>query len=212
MMPPSFRRGPLAAPFPAVNSTCWTLIQVGWPLMVPWRTIHRGKALGPIVQRIITSGDAGSGNTPSKPMLEFANELKSGDRTWSNGCALWICGEVNALYGRGDSVVPWVDDLPVDWAVVANPAHTPSRLQAMRGKTSPPVELGHTAHNRQYPQHLEGCRWESVQCRLARSRSLPGRGACWLGQRARQGPIDIRSGPTPGRRRRMRTVVWRGWP
>jgi hypothetical protein len=103
---------------------------------VPWHTyvIHRGKVLGPFVQRIITSGDAGSGNTPSKPMLEFANELKGGERTWSNGCALWICGEVNALYGRGDRVVPWVDNLPLDWAVVANPAHTPSRLQAMRDK------------------------------------------------------------------------------
>jgi hypothetical protein len=103
---------------------------------IPWRTyvVHRGKTLGPFIQRIITSSDAGSGDTPSEPMLDFTNELKGGERTWSDGCALWICGEVNALYGRGDRVVPWVDDLPLDWAVVANPAHTPSRLQAMRDK------------------------------------------------------------------------------
>jgi len=103
---------------------------------VPWHTyvIHRGATLGPFVQRLITGGDAGSGNSPSKSTLDLADDLNRGARSWSNGCSLWICGEVNALYGKGRSVVPWVDHLPTKWNVVANPAHTPSKLQAMRDK------------------------------------------------------------------------------
>ncbi len=103
---------------------------------IPWHTyvIHRGVPLGPMVQRIITSADAGRGSTPSHRALELDGQLRRGERSWSTGCSLWICGEVNALYGRSSEVSPWVDDLPVDWRVIANPAHTPSRLQAMRDK------------------------------------------------------------------------------
>lgn len=104
---------------------------------VPWRTyvIHRGMTLGPFSQRLITSGQAGSGSTPSPKTHVLKNELEK-IRSWSPGSALWICGEVNALYGggRGKKVVPWINGLPTDWSIVANPAHTPNRLQAMRDK------------------------------------------------------------------------------
>lgn len=105
---------------------------------VPWRTyvIHGGRKLGPFSQFIITGGDAGIGDTPSQRTRMLKSELQSEKRSWSTGSALWICGEVNALYGggKGKKVVPWIDGLPTKWSFVANPAHSPTRLQAMRDK------------------------------------------------------------------------------
>jgi hypothetical protein len=105
---------------------------------VPWRTyvLHRGRKLGPFSQRLITSGHAGVGNTPSQRTHMLMSELAGRERSWSPGSSLWICGEVNALYGggRGGNVVPWIEGFPTNWKIVANPAHTPNRLQAMRDK------------------------------------------------------------------------------
>ena len=103
---------------------------------ITWKTlvIHKGKVLGPVVQKLVTSADAGQGDAPTEEMLQLQKELSNGVRSWDAGASLWVCGEVNAIYGRGDKLAPWVPDLPLDWRLIANPAHRPSKLPAMQDK------------------------------------------------------------------------------
>jgi hypothetical protein len=103
---------------------------------ITWKTfvIHKGKVFGPVVQKLVTSQDAGQGVTPTEETLQFQKELSSGARSWEAGASLWVCGEVNAIYGRGGKLEPWVLDLPLDWRIIANPAHRPSKLPAMQDK------------------------------------------------------------------------------
>ncbi|MBN8231506.1 hypothetical protein JYK02_28735 [Corallococcus macrosporus] len=103
---------------------------------ITWRThvIHKGGVLGPVVQMLVTSGDAGKRNAPTEKMREFKSALSSGARSWETRASLWVCGEVNALYGNGDEIEPRVPDLPLDWRLIANPSHRPSKLPAMQAK------------------------------------------------------------------------------
>jgi hypothetical protein len=109
-----------------------------WDEEVPWHTyvIHGGEKSEPYSQRIITSAQAGRVGNPSPRVLMLNEELVSGRRSWTSGSALWICGEVNALYGggRSEKVEPLIASLPVKWSIVANPAHRPKGPQAMRDK------------------------------------------------------------------------------
>lgn len=103
---------------------------------ITWKTfvIHKGKVLRPVVQKLVTSQDAGRGVAPTKKTLQFQDELSSGARSWEEGASLWVCGEVNAIYGRGHSLAPWVPDLPLGWRLIANPAHRPNKLPPMQDK------------------------------------------------------------------------------
>ena len=104
---------------------------------ITWKTvvIHKGKVHRPVVQKLVTSQDAGQGTAPTEKTLQFQEELsKAEPAPGKRGASLWVCGEVNAIYGRGDTPAPWAPDLPLDWRLIANPAHPPSKLPAMQDK------------------------------------------------------------------------------
>lgn len=105
-----------------------------------------GQLCGPVRQWVITSDDAWNNNGgASEETLRVVAELdgeRAPRRTWSSrgrtDTSLLVCGEVNIAYPKQNgstwAVDPRLLDALAACRVIANPAHTPSRLPAMQRK------------------------------------------------------------------------------
>lgn len=94
-----------------------------------------GVQLGPIRQRAVYSSDLRRSKTRDSLVADLRTNRRW--RVGRNDALVFVCGEVNLVRGGGSSRHLRVEALRADEVqapLVINPAHTPSRLPAMRDK------------------------------------------------------------------------------